>query len=64
MHEYLSKDKENVLVVHCKNGHGRTGVFVESFLMFEGYIDCAPDAVVYFNYKRREAEEKLQYHIS
>lgn len=41
MRAFLAEHAENVVVVHCKAGRGRTGVVISSFLYSEGTQDAA-----------------------
>ncbi|XP_029155718.1 phosphatidylinositol 3,4,5-trisphosphate 3-phosphatase and dual-specificity protein phosphatase PTEN isoform X2 [Nylanderia fulva] len=48
VHEWLSKHKENVAVVHCKAGKGRTGVMVSCYLLHSKQFLNATDALNYY----------------
>ncbi|XP_019700815.2 phosphatidylinositol 3,4,5-trisphosphate 3-phosphatase and dual-specificity protein phosphatase PTEN isoform X3 [Harpegnathos saltator] len=52
VHEWLSLHKENVAVVHCKAGKGRTGVMVCCYLLHSKQFVTAMDALNYYGTKR------------
>lgn len=43
--EWLSKDPENVVVVHCKAGKGRSGLLISVYLLHTGSAKSADDAL-------------------
>lgn len=45
---------ENVAVVHCNAGKGRTGTLISCFLIFSGLAENAKDAIAYYGIKRFE----------
>eukprot|EP01127_Copromyxa_protea_P013802 TRINITY_DN3740_c0_g1_i4.p1 TRINITY_DN3740_c0_g1~~TRINITY_DN3740_c0_g1_i4.p1 ORF type:complete len:484 (-),score=72.26 TRINITY_DN3740_c0_g1_i4:339-1754(-) len=52
MHEYLKKDKERVIAVHCLAGRGRTGTIICSYLVFSGEITTMSDALELYARRR------------
>ncbi|KAH6600971.1 hypothetical protein BASA50_001976 [Batrachochytrium salamandrivorans] len=52
VHAWLSLDPENVAVVHCTNGIGRTGLAISSYLRFSEIIPDVKEAFGYFAYRR------------
>ncbi|CAI2382612.1 unnamed protein product [Moneuplotes crassus] len=52
MYEYLLKNNENVIVVHCNAGKGRTGTSISCFLIYSGLSATAEDAMTYYGRKR------------
>ncbi|XP_065653918.1 phosphatidylinositol 3,4,5-trisphosphate 3-phosphatase and dual-specificity protein phosphatase PTEN-like isoform X2 [Hydra vulgaris] len=51
---WLTKDVENVAIVHCKDGWGRTGVMICAYLLYKGFYDDAIDAMYYYAVTRTE----------
>ena len=52
IYEFLIKDEENVVVIHCNGGKGRTGTLICSYLLYCGFADSAENAITYFGWKR------------
>jgi len=48
MHDWLSLDKDNVAIVHCKAGKGRTGVMICAYLLYVKIFELAEDAMNYY----------------
>ncbi|XP_017885342.1 phosphatidylinositol 3,4,5-trisphosphate 3-phosphatase and dual-specificity protein phosphatase PTEN isoform X2 [Ceratina calcarata] len=52
VHEWLSQHEENIAVVHCKAGKGRTGVMVCCYLLHTKQFSTATDALNYYGTQR------------
>ena len=48
MHEWLAENPENVVVVHCIAGHGRTGTVICGLMQFEKIAESPHDALEMF----------------
>ncbi|GAB2282648.1 Phosphatidylinositol 3,4,5-trisphosphate 3-phosphatase and protein-tyrosine-phosphatase pten2a [Dionaea muscipula] len=49
---WLKEDIENVVVVHCKAGMGRTGLMISSLLLYLKFCPTAEESIDYFNQRR------------
>ncbi|EGG20132.1 pleckstrin domain-containing protein [Cavenderia fasciculata] len=52
MYNWLSEDSQNVAIVHCLAGKGRTGTVIACLLLYGGLFDNSEDAMRYFAVKR------------
>ena len=57
MYEFLAKDDENIIVVNCRGGKGRTGTVICSFLLFTGVFYNPKEALTYYAKKRFKCGE-------
>ena len=48
----LSADDENVIIVHCNSGKGRTGTAICALLLFLGYFDNVDDSLRFYGRQR------------
>jgi phosphatidylinositol-3,4,5-trisphosphate 3-phosphatase/dual-specificity protein phosphatase PTEN len=44
----------NIVIVNCNAGKGRTGTSIACFLMFSGLAENASDAITYYGWQRFE----------
>jgi phosphatidylinositol-3,4,5-trisphosphate 3-phosphatase/dual-specificity protein phosphatase PTEN len=49
---YLNDDMDNVAVVHCLGGKGRTGTIIVCYLFFSGKFATIEEAATHFAQKR------------
>jgi hypothetical protein len=61
MHEWLIADEENGHAVHCLAGHGRTGVIIAAFFLFEGLFATPDEAIHEFANKRSKVGKGIKY---
>ena len=52
MYTFLNKKRDNIVLVNCNAGKGRTGTSISCFFMFSGLADNAVDAITYYGWKR------------
>jgi len=54
MDEWMSKDPDNVMVVHCMAGKSRTGTVISCYLLYKKMFDIPDKAITFFNDKRAQ----------
>lgn len=54
VYSWMEEDEENVVVVHCKGGKGRTGTMVAAWLVRSGLFQQARESLEYFNERRTD----------
>ncbi|XP_066918370.1 phosphatidylinositol 3,4,5-trisphosphate 3-phosphatase TPTE2-like isoform X2 [Clytia hemisphaerica] len=59
--EWMKKDEQNMLVLHCKGGKGRTGTAVAAWLLFSGQFKSADKALNYFGIRRTDEAKGNKY---
>ena len=52
MYAFLQKSQDNIVIVNCNAGKGRTGTSISCFLMYSGLADTSVDAITYYGWKR------------
>ena len=52
MFAFLKQSKDNVVVVNCNAGKGRTGTCISSFLIYSGLADNFVNAITYYGWQR------------
>ena len=51
-YKWLQADPENVIIVHCNSGKGRTGTGICAILLWCGYFNDADEALKFFGHRR------------
>ena len=59
--EWLAADPENVIVVHCKGGKGRTGTMICVWLVESGVFTSATDSLDYFGNRRTDTNVSTKF---
>ena len=52
--EWLAQDNENIAVIHCKGGKGRTGTMVCACLIASEIFKTAKDSLYYFGERQTD----------
>jgi phosphatidylinositol-3,4,5-trisphosphate 3-phosphatase/dual-specificity protein phosphatase PTEN len=52
MYEFLEKDEENVVVIHCNSGKGRAGTATCCLLLYSGFYDNILMCAKHFSMRR------------
>lgn len=52
IYDWLEKDANNVAVIHCLAGKGRTGTVIASFFLYCGLVKSLDDGLNFFAYRR------------
>ena len=50
--KWLTKDRENVVVVHCNSGKGRTGTIISALMFYLGLFDNIEDCLRFYEVAR------------
>lgn len=52
MKEWLERDPNNVVAVHCNSGKGRTGTAICAFFLYCGFLDNVDDCLRFYGQRR------------
>lgn len=52
IHNFLLKDRDNVVSIHCLAGKGRTGTVIVSYLLYSGLFHDPDEAALFFALRR------------
>jgi len=52
VHDWLNSDAQNVAVIHCKAGKGRTGLLIACYMLYVGLFPTALQALKYYGQRR------------
>lgn len=50
--EWIRADPQNLIVVHCNSGKGRTGTAICAILLYMGYCDSIDDCLRFYGHQR------------
>ena len=56
----MDAHKENVIVVHCKGGKGRTGTMIAAWLVRAGLFQQAEKSLAYFRDRRTDSSKGMK----
>ena len=59
--DWLGEDPENVIVVHCKGGKGRTGTMICVWLIESGVFSSAANSLDYFGNRRTDTNVSKKF---
>ncbi|XP_044782683.2 phosphatidylinositol 3,4,5-trisphosphate 3-phosphatase TPTE2-like isoform X6 [Bubalus kerabau] len=59
--EWMAQDKDNIIVVHCKGGKGRTGTMVCAYLLASEIFATAEDSLYYFGERRTDKSTSSKF---
>lgn len=48
----LLEDENNVAVIHCNAGKGRTGTAIACLLLYSGFVENMDDSLKFYGWKR------------
>ncbi|XP_044106234.1 phosphatidylinositol 3,4,5-trisphosphate 3-phosphatase TPTE2-like [Neovison vison] len=61
VNEWMSQDDENIVVIHCKGGKGRTGTMICACLIASGIFTTAEDSLFYFGERRTDKSSSTKF---
>ncbi|XP_013823748.1 PREDICTED: phosphatidylinositol 3,4,5-trisphosphate 3-phosphatase TPTE2-like isoform X3 [Capra hircus] len=59
--EWMAQDKDNIIVVHCKGGKGRTGTMICAYLLASEIFATAEDSLYYFGERRTDKSTSSKF---
>ncbi|XP_022430440.1 phosphatidylinositol 3,4,5-trisphosphate 3-phosphatase TPTE2-like isoform X5 [Delphinapterus leucas] len=59
--EWMAQDEENITVIHCKGGKGRTGTMICAYLLASEIFATAEDSLYYFGERRTDKSTSSKF---
>ncbi|XP_057563218.1 phosphatidylinositol 3,4,5-trisphosphate 3-phosphatase TPTE2-like [Hippopotamus amphibius kiboko] len=59
--DWMAQDNENIVVVHCKGGKGRTGTMICAYLLASGIFTTAEASLYYFGERRTDKSTSSKF---